>query len=177
MATSAVPRRGKIPTNRRTSLRQSRRTFSEGQKHFIFATKISSLTGPRIVALHAGILPNTPAEPAFPADSRRSAWSPKSCGQVRLSVRRGAVMRAIQGEIGQVFRQHLPLESVSNWSRSDGFTAGSNGSCGGTYFCTAVPGCDGPMGVGAPSGITAFYGGPERSSRPERMVVVFQILA
>lgn len=34
--------------------------------------------------------------------------------------------------------------------------SGSNGSCGGTYFCTAFPGYDGPTGLGTPNGTTAF---------------------
>ena len=35
-------------------------------------------------------------------------------------------------------------------------TSGTNGSCGGTYFCTAGVGYDGPTGLGTPNGITAF---------------------
>ncbi len=35
-------------------------------------------------------------------------------------------------------------------------TSGSNGSCGGTYFCTAVAGYDGPTGLGTPAGTAAF---------------------
>ena len=35
-------------------------------------------------------------------------------------------------------------------------TSGSNGSCGGTYFCTAGSGYDGPTGRGTPNGTTAF---------------------
>jgi subtilase family serine protease len=35
-------------------------------------------------------------------------------------------------------------------------TSGSNGSCGGTYLCTAVAGYDGPTGLGTPNGVTAF---------------------
>jgi subtilase family serine protease len=35
-------------------------------------------------------------------------------------------------------------------------TSGSNGSCGGTYLCTAVPGFDGPTGLGTPNGSSAF---------------------
>jgi subtilase family serine protease len=35
-------------------------------------------------------------------------------------------------------------------------TSGSNGSCGGTYFCTAGAGYDGPTGLGTPNGATAF---------------------
>jgi len=35
-------------------------------------------------------------------------------------------------------------------------TSGSNGSCGGTYLCTAGVGYDGPTGNGTPNGIGAF---------------------
>jgi len=35
-------------------------------------------------------------------------------------------------------------------------TSGSNGSCGGSYLCTAKPGYDGPTGLGTPNGVTAF---------------------
>jgi subtilase family serine protease len=34
--------------------------------------------------------------------------------------------------------------------------SGSNGSCGGTYLCTAGAGYDGPTGLGTPSGTNAF---------------------
>ena len=35
-------------------------------------------------------------------------------------------------------------------------TSGSNGKCGGTYLCTAMPGYDGPTGLGTPNGSGAF---------------------
>jgi subtilase family serine protease len=35
-------------------------------------------------------------------------------------------------------------------------TAGSNGTCGGSYLCTAKSGYDGPSGLGAPKGTTGF---------------------
>ena len=35
-------------------------------------------------------------------------------------------------------------------------TSGSNGSCGGSYLCTAITGYDGPTGLGTPNGVTAF---------------------
>ena len=35
-------------------------------------------------------------------------------------------------------------------------TQGSNGSCGGSYLCTAGPGYDGPTGLGTPNGIGDF---------------------
>lgn len=34
--------------------------------------------------------------------------------------------------------------------------SGANGRCGGTYFCTAGAGYDGPTGLGSPNGIKAF---------------------
>jgi subtilase family serine protease len=34
--------------------------------------------------------------------------------------------------------------------------SGSNGSCGGTYLCTAKVGYDGPTGMGSPKGVGAF---------------------
>ena len=35
-------------------------------------------------------------------------------------------------------------------------TSGSNGTCGGSYLCTAVTGFDGPTGLGSPNGTGAF---------------------
>jgi subtilisin family serine protease len=35
-------------------------------------------------------------------------------------------------------------------------TSGSKGACGGTCLCTAVPGYDGPTGLGTPNGVGAF---------------------
>jgi DNA-binding transcriptional ArsR family regulator len=37
-------------------------------------------------------------------------------------------------------------------------TSGSNGSCGGSYLCTAKVGYDGPTGLGTPKGTSAFWG-------------------
>ncbi|WP_225831306.1 S53 family peptidase [Streptomyces sp. NK08204] len=37
-------------------------------------------------------------------------------------------------------------------------TTGSNGSCGGSYLCTATTGYDGPSGLGVPNGTAAFTG-------------------
>ena len=39
-------------------------------------------------------------------------------------------------------------------------TSGSNGSCGGTYLCTGLPGYDGPTGLGTPCGTADFGTGP-----------------
>jgi subtilase family serine protease len=34
--------------------------------------------------------------------------------------------------------------------------SGSNGSCGGSYLCTARTGFDGPTGLGSPNGTAGF---------------------
>ena len=44
----------------------------------------------------------------------------------------------------------------SNTSALFDVTTGSNGSCSGSYLCTAGPGFDGPTGLGTPNGVTAF---------------------
>ena len=44
----------------------------------------------------------------------------------------------------------------SHTSALNDVTSGSNGSCGGSYLCTAKAGYDGPTGLGTPNGLTAF---------------------
>ncbi len=39
-------------------------------------------------------------------------------------------------------------------------TSGSDGSCSGSYLCTATAGYDGPTGLGTPNGLTAMGGAP-----------------
>ncbi|GAC1439856.1 MAG: hypothetical protein NVSMB51_18340 [Solirubrobacteraceae bacterium] len=45
--------------------------------------------------------------------------------------------------------------SYSNGSLFNDVTVGSNGSCGGSYLCTAVAGYDGPTGNGTPHGVSS----------------------
>jgi subtilase family serine protease len=54
---------------------------------------------------------------------------------------------------------HTPTGATSiyaNKASLNDVTAGTNGACGGTYFCTAGPGYDGPTGNGTPNGTGAF---------------------
>ncbi len=53
-------------------------------------------------------------------------------------------------------RANALLYSQANSSNVNDVTVGSNGSCGGSYLCTAVPGFDGPTGLGTPIGMSAF---------------------
>jgi subtilase family serine protease len=44
----------------------------------------------------------------------------------------------------------------SNTASLNDVVSGSNGSCGGSYLCTAGAGYDGPTGLGTPNGLAAF---------------------
>ncbi len=46
--------------------------------------------------------------------------------------------------------------TYTNAATLNDVTSGSNGSCGGTYLCTAGTGYDGPTGLGTPKGTSAF---------------------
>ncbi|WP_443065386.1 putative Ig domain-containing protein [Streptomyces sp. NBC_00536] len=47
----------------------------------------------------------------------------------------------------------------SHASSLNDVTSGANGSCSGSYLCTAKSGYDGPTGLGTPNGVAAFTGG------------------
>ena len=47
-------------------------------------------------------------------------------------------------------------DTYNNRSALFDIVTGSNGSCGGIYFCIAQPGYDGPTGLGSPNGTSAF---------------------
>jgi subtilase family serine protease len=47
----------------------------------------------------------------------------------------------------------------ANTSSLHDVTLGTNGSCGGSYLCTATGGYDGPTGLGTPNQLTAFTAG------------------
>jgi subtilase family serine protease len=50
----------------------------------------------------------------------------------------------------------VPGMPYSHTSSLNDVTSGSNGSCGGSYLCTAGSGYDGPTGLGTPNGTGAF---------------------
>jgi len=64
-----------------------------------------------------------------------------------------ASVYALAGNAGSVTYGSFPYSHTS--SLFD-VTSGSNGSCGGSYLCTAVTGYDGPTGLGTPNGSGAF---------------------
>ncbi|TQK95150.1 hypothetical protein FB563_0017 [Streptomyces puniciscabiei] len=64
-----------------------------------------------------------------------------------------ASVYALAGNTSRVVNGSYPY---SHTSALNDVTSGSNGSCGGSYLCTAAPGYDGPTGLGTPNGTGAF---------------------
>jgi subtilase family serine protease len=51
---------------------------------------------------------------------------------------------------------YAPSDPYAHTSALHDVTSGSNGTCGGSYLCTAGAGYDGPTGLGTPNGTGAF---------------------
>jgi len=64
-----------------------------------------------------------------------------------------ASVYALTGTTGSANYGSTPY---SHTSSLHDVTSGSNGSCGGSYLCTATAGFDGPTGLGTPNGLGAF---------------------
>jgi subtilase family serine protease len=64
-----------------------------------------------------------------------------------------ASVYALAGNTGSITYGSYPY---SHTSALFDVTSGSNGSCGGTYLCTAGTGYDGPTGLGTPNGTGGF---------------------
>jgi subtilase family serine protease len=93
--------------------------------------------------------PNTGVAVYGPASRSRSAWL--VFGGTSVSA---PLIGGIYGVTG-----HTPNGADSIYAHLGSLndvTGGTNGSCGGTYFCTAGPGYDGPTGNGTPNGTGAF---------------------
>ncbi len=65
-----------------------------------------------------------------------------------------AAVYALSGNIpANTSENSIPYKNTGNLHD---VMLGSNGSCGGSYLCTAMSGFDGPTGLGTPNGTTAF---------------------
>jgi subtilase family serine protease len=93
--------------------------------------------------------PNTGVAVYAPENSRVSAWMVFGGTSVAAPLVGG--LYANNG--GTVSYGSNPY---ANAPALNDVTSGSNGNCGGTYFCTAGVGYDGPTGLGTPRGVTAF---------------------
>ena len=93
--------------------------------------------------------PNTGVAVYGPTSPKRSGWM--VFGGTSASAPLVAGMYGVNG--GAVAYGSDPYRHVS--ALYD-VSAGSNGSCGGSYLCTSVAGYDGPTGLGTPHGAVAF---------------------
>ena len=93
--------------------------------------------------------PNTGVAVYGPASSRSSAWLVFG----GTSVAAPLVAGVYGNNGGSVNYGSNPYGATT---ALNDVTSGTNGSCGGTYFCTAGAGYDGPTGLGTPNGVTAF---------------------
>ena len=93
--------------------------------------------------------PNTGVAVYGPVNRRSSGWM--VFGGTSVSA---PLIGGIYGVTG-----HGPGDAhtiYANKASLNDVTSGTNGSCGGTYFCTAGSGYDGPTGLGTPNGTGAF---------------------
>ena len=93
--------------------------------------------------------PNTGVAVYGPVNRRSSGWL--VFGGTSVSA---PLIGGIYGVTG-----HTPTGAATiyaNKSQLNDVTSGTNGSCGGTYFCTAGAGYDGPTGNGTPNGPGPF---------------------
>jgi len=63
------------------------------------------------------------------------------------------IVAGVYGQAGGGLSNSYPY---SHTSALRDITSGNNGSCGGSYLCTAAAGYDGPSGLGTPNGAGAF---------------------
>jgi subtilase family serine protease len=93
--------------------------------------------------------PNTGVAVYGPARRNKSAWMVFGGTSVAAPLV-GGVYAANGGSVNYGSDPYAHTGSLND------VTSGSNGSCGGTYLCTAGAGYDGPTGLGTPNGTTAF---------------------
>ena len=94
--------------------------------------------------------PNTGVAVYGPVTSRRSGWM--VFGGTSVAAPLIAGVYGVNGASSVNYGS----DPYSHTSALYDVTSGSNGSCGGSYLCTAGTGYDGPTGLGTPNGSTAF---------------------
>jgi hypothetical protein len=83
-----------------------------------------------------------------------SSWY--QVGGTSLSSPLVAAIIALGGGVGTTLGNSLPYANLNYGVNLRDVTSGNNGSCSGSYLCTAMAGYDGPTGLGSPRGTTAF---------------------
>jgi subtilase family serine protease len=108
----------------------------------------------------------TVADVSAVADPNTGVWTYDTTGGVGWGVIGGTSVAApLVGSVyalaGNAVSSHVLMNSDPYGQPALLFdiSDGSNGSCGGTYLCTAGPAYDGPTGLGTPNGDGAFANG------------------
>ena len=94
--------------------------------------------------------PNTGVAVYGPASASRSSWMVFGGTSVA-----SPLVAGVYGTNGGAVNYGSNPYAAAAGTIND-VTSGSNGSCGGTYLCTAGVGYDGPTGLGTPNGSSAF---------------------
>lgn len=84
----------------------------------------------------------------------RSGWF--KVGGTSLASPIIAATYALAGGVSSGTQGNSVPYSLGNSTNLHDVTSGSNGSCGGSYLCTAIAGYDGPTGLGTPKTAGAF---------------------
>lgn len=93
--------------------------------------------------------PNTGVAVYGPVNARRSGWLVFGGTSVA-----SPLIAGVYGVNGGAV--NYGSDPYNNTGALYDVTSGSNGSCGGSYLCTAKVGYDGPTGLGTPNGVSAF---------------------
>jgi subtilase family serine protease len=84
----------------------------------------------------------------------RSGWF--KVGGTSLAAPLIAATYALAGNVSATTQANSLPYSLGNATNLHDVLTGSNGSCGGSYLCTATSGYDGPTGLGSPQGTSGF---------------------
>jgi len=95
--------------------------------------------------------PNTGVAVYGPVNRRSSGWM--VFGGTSVSA---PLIGGIYGVTGHGPGSASGIYAKAGTSALNDVASGTNGSCGGTYFCTSQAGYDGPTGMGTPNGTSAF---------------------
>ncbi len=125
------------------SLYENKPAFQTGVSSIICAKRMTN-------DVSADANPNTGAAVY---DSAPGAGGWLTFGGTSLS---SPIIAAIYAMSGQSSFSNAPSIPYAHTSNLHDVTSGSNGSCGGSYLCTALSGYDGPTGFGTPNGTSAF---------------------
>ena len=132
----------------------------EAQPSFQTALGLSGCANRFVADVSADANPNTGAavyDSCYQQSRRGCSGGWFQVGGTSLASPLVAAVYAQAGDVGPSdLANTFPYTKGSYLNNLHDITSGSNGSCGGSYLCTAGAGYDGPTGMGSPKGTGAF---------------------